>query len=44
MGDARQTMRSTQPFSLSTSINSAGGGASQPSLPGRMSALGSQIS
>lgn len=43
MGDARQTMRSTQPFSLSTSINSAGG-ASQPSLPGRMSALGSQIS
>ena len=26
MGDARQTMHSTQPFSLSTSINRAGGG------------------
>ena len=32
MGDARQTMRSTQPFSLSTSINSAGGGVPAESI------------
>lgn len=32
MGDARQTMRSTQPFSPSTSINSAGGGVPAESI------------